>query len=56
MTASVLESLYKSLARALINSEYIHSFLFFLTRTPGILRAVRRTGPPEPAAHGVLKI
>lgn len=41
MTASVLECLYKSFGWTLINSEYIHLSSFFLTRTPGYLRAVR---------------
>ena len=56
MTASVLECLYKSFGWTLINSEYIHLSSFFLTRTPGYLRAVRHNGrptnlPPLDASH-----
>ena len=47
MTASVLESLYKSFGWTLINSEYIHLSSFFLTRTPGYLRAVRHTSSTD---------
>ena len=56
MTASVLECLYKSFGWTLINSEYIHLSSFFLTRTPGYLRAVRHTVAVEVPRANVLVV